>query len=885
MQPNENSLQLDMLNKSKTHNYYQQKTMDVTYNIQNDYSLPEQSSVVILPPFENSISQSNQEIDGKHLSPTKKYSIITNTPKNYIKDQLSQGRQERGSIVNFQESMIGSKAGDKVENQSQSRGKSQFYLMFPKVDDSVKLNVSLTPQIIPRKLNRDMMNSQIVNRDQQYLNVSQIGALRIQTNSDRPKMGSSINSSQNRNILYSDIIGNQIKAVEHLQNQDQLDQSRLSNFVSRISPTKSSIFQDLAKLRVNSPNLMSKNRRALESGTSMNMIFSPKPQLRDGPRRNSKMYMIPSIKGIVMRKHEEPVQIEFIKKFNEINTLIKDNASQHQSINLSMTPKNQNLEANPNAQKISPFQLNQKSDVERESLINQNPLYQRAISQNEGGFLNQVIQQRKQENQKSREPSKSFMERFRPHAINIKDVKASQQADEEEDDPKKRFDQNLNDINQFRTGTVKVVIDKKQGHDLLAVPGRKTNNMQIHSPIKLGRSLFKMDNIKAPDELRSSSVQNSSNNLVQKFKEQHEITKKDTLKHKKKSNQKLVPLDEEIKEPSDLLQRRKEKKSLKRNESDEVIDKNSLSKRKTLQSGQRKFETSKNLGIYKIDSEKLTSNINSLINKARKISLYQFYNKSPFSEMNVGKMGSQIKAATQLISPYKSSNNMSVMVQEDKPKEESFNGCFLINRRNKKGTSIFGQKQISDQVLFDFLIYMSLERVISISIPNACFSDGGATILFQYLNDQHSLNTLKVYNNVMMLVGKEKEIPYLLTGTIELARSLQNKFHLQIIEIHGFFLHHDDLSELFESLETCYSLKKLCLSNNNIQDYGVEFISKFIRNPRIKLESLTLYNNNIGDEGAIMIADAFYDNEHIREHRISSMELKRELTKIFRKLS
>ena len=69
-------------------------------------------------------------------------------------------------------------------------------------------------------------------------------------------------------------------------------------------------------------------------------------------------------------------------------------------------------------------------------------------------------------------------------------------------------------------------------------------------------------------------------------------------------------------------------------------------------------------------------------------------------------------------------------------------------------------------MLFDFLMHIALERVLSFSIPNSCFSDAGATILFEYLEDQFSLNTLKVYNNVMMLVGKEKEIPYLLTGTL-----------------------------------------------------------------------------------------------------------------------
>lgn len=79
---------------------------------------------------------------------------------------------------------------------------------------------------------------------------------------------------------------------------------------------------------------------------------------------------------------------------------------------------------------------------------------------------------------------------------------------------------------------------------------------------------------------------------------------------------------------------------------------------------------------------------------------------------------------------------MSAIAYEDKPKEESFNGYFTINRRNKKGASIFGTKQINDMIIFDFLIFISLEKIISISIPNACLSDGGATILFQYLSDQ-----------------------------------------------------------------------------------------------------------------------------------------------------
>jgi Ran GTPase-activating protein (RanGAP) involved in mRNA processing and transport len=54
------------------------------------------------------------------------------------------------------------------------------------------------------------------------------------------------------------------------------------------------------------------------------------------------------------------------------------------------------------------------------------------------------------------------------------------------------------------------------------------------------------------------------------------------------------------------------------------------------------------------------------------------------------------------------------------------------------------------------------------------------------------------------------------------------------------------------------------LSNNNLQDYGVEFLAEFLRNPRIKLEHLTIYNNNIGDEGAIMLAEALYNNDYIK---------------------
>ncbi len=135
--------------------------------------------------------------------------------------------------------------------------------------------------------------------------------------------------------------------------------------------------------------------------------------------------------------------------------------------------------------------------------------------------------------------------------------------------------------------------------------------------------------------------------------------------------------------------------------------------------------------------------------------------------MNLNKMRS-----TPVKSPIGYKDLSSIKLDESKvgndfqkDKEEIFQGYFTINRRNKKGSAVYANKQITDQMLFDFLMHIALERVISFSIPNSCLSDAGATILLQYFEDQFSLNTLKVYNNVMMLVGKEKEIPYLLTGT------------------------------------------------------------------------------------------------------------------------
>ena len=68
---------------------------------------------------------------------------------------------------------------------------------------------------------------------------------------------------------------------------------------------------------------------------------------------------------------------------------------------------------------------------------------------------------------------------------------------------------------------------------------------------------------------------------------------------------------------------------------------------------------------------------------------------------------------------------------------------------------------------------------------------------------------------------------------------------MQSLELHGFFLHSEDLPELCRSLSKCTSIEQLFLSNNNLQDYGVSYLAKVLsRHSTFKLRQLTLYNNN-----------------------------------------
>ena len=76
---------------------------------------------------------------------------------------------------------------------------------------------------------------------------------------------------------------------------------------------------------------------------------------------------------------------------------------------------------------------------------------------------------------------------------------------------------------------------------------------------------------------------------------------------------------------------------------------------------------------------------------------------------------------------------------------------------------------INDDLIFEFLLHIADEKIYSISIPNCILSDGGASILFECLTNQHSLAALKIYNNVTVITGYQKELPILITSTVKLA--------------------------------------------------------------------------------------------------------------------
>lgn len=68
----------------------------------------------------------------------------------------------------------------------------------------------------------------------------------------------------------------------------------------------------------------------------------------------------------------------------------------------------------------------------------------------------------------------------------------------------------------------------------------------------------------------------------------------------------------------------------------------------------------------------------------------------------------------------------------------------------------------------------------------------------------------------MNIVECNREIPYLLKSTSLFASFLYQVSKLETLEIHGFFLHSEEVPDFCHALSKCYMLRKLHLSNNNL---------------------------------------------------------------------
>jgi hypothetical protein len=95
-------------------------------------------------------------------------------------------------------------------------------------------------------------------------------------------------------------------------------------------------------------------------------------------------------------------------------------------------------------------------------------------------------------------------------------------------------------------------------------------------------------------------------------------------------------------------------------------------------------------------------------------------------------------------------------------------------------------------------------KIVSIVISNEKLSDAGFSILLEYLEvHRGSLKSLKLYNNIMNIIENNREVPYLLKGTGNLATLLKAKNILENLEMHGFFFHSEDIPDLCHSLSKC----------------------------------------------------------------------------------
>lgn len=161
------------------------------------------------------------------------------------------------------------------------------------------------------------------------------------------------------------------------------------------------------------------------------------------------------------------------------------------------------------------------------------------------------------------------------------------------------------------------------------------------------------------------------------------------------------------------------------------------------------------------------------------------------------------------------------------PKTEA---AFKIEERNHI-VSIYSISQISDELLIDLVMYLIKRQHLNprlqldtLVLPNCTLSDAALNILFEFLSAHRtSLTSLKLYNNILsLLVTEKREIPYLLYSTKQLARCLwdpedpESVPALQYLELHGFFMHSEDIPEVCRSLARCRKMVGVFLSNNNL---------------------------------------------------------------------
>eukprot|EP00347_Sterkiella_histriomuscorum_P017268 403350039 len=402
---------------------------------------------------------------------------------------------------------------------------------------------------------------------------------------------------------------------------------------------------------------------------------------------------------------------------------------------------------------------------------------------------------------------------------------------------------------------------------------RRQTGMQVSSPIKLGKSLFHLNNNPTKDskaigsnlangllvtptkKLSGTNIKNN-NGSGKGFKGPTNVSIKNAVENAmNEEEQNQISLS--YKQKASLMM---EQFKIKR---DASLKKHHKKEKKTPN------EELKNQSNKTIDYH--NSKLSPKFMKQNTLNLYSDYNRRPSSNQSTAMKQFEFKSVNQVLqlkAQFSSSYQTTVPNNDYKPPEENYKGSVMIDRKRKQGIRIMSSKKLNDQDMMDLLLHVVQERVDSISIPNCELSDAGASILFEFLNDQTQLSRMKLCNNIMELVTQQKEIPYMLTGTSLLGMTLMNKTNLQVFELHGFFFHHDDYDYLFEGLQQCKQLRSLTLSNNNIQDYGVEQLSYLIEDPTMNLQILTLLNNNINDDGGIALADALF-SEHSKLQQLN----------------